>query len=69
MWIPIKLHDALPAIYLASGILVILAALYIGIDDGLMVGYLILGLACVVVGMLGTAARDDAHSEAQKPEV
>ena len=69
MWIPIKLHDALPAIYLVSGILLLLGALYIGIDDGLMIGYLILGLACAVAGVLGTAARSDAHSEAQSSGV
>ena len=69
MWVPIKLHDALPAIYLTSGILIILGALYIGIDDGLMIGYLIVGLACVVAGMLDKAARYDAHSEKQRSEV
>jgi len=69
MWIPIKLHDALPAIYLTSGILIVLCTLYIGIDDRLMLGHLLLGMACVMEGLLGKTMRNSARSETQRSEV
>ncbi len=67
MWIPTGLYEALPTIYLTVGVSIILCALYIGISDGLMFGYLLLGAGCVMAGILVKAVRTDARSEEDRP--
>ncbi len=65
MWIPTKLYEALPAIYLTTGLTMILCALYIGMDAGLMVGYVVLGSGCVFAGILVHAMRFNARVRAR----
>jgi len=52
MWIPKKLYEALPAIYFAIGAALIGGSIYIGIDRGPMLGYLVLGSMCISAGIV-----------------
>ena len=67
MWIPVKTYEALPALYLTVGALIILGALYIGASHGLMPGYMLLGLSCVIAGVLVRNIRHNARSRAKPP--
>ena len=67
MWIPTKLYEGLPALYLTVGALNILGAMYIDISYGLMPGYAVLGLACMIAGMLVRNIRRNARSGAKPP--
>ncbi len=62
MWIPTKIYEALPAIYLTIGVALIAGTLYIGLHRGLMVGYLILGLVCLTAGIVVRNVRHSARS-------
>ncbi len=65
MWIPRKIYEALPALYLTVGMLFILGAMYIGVSHGLMPGYAILGLSCMIAGLLVRNIRRNARSAAE----
>ena len=67
MWIPAKTYEALPAIYLTVGALNILGAMYIGASHGLMPGYVMLGLSCMIAGVLVRNIRSNARSRARPP--
>ena len=67
MWIPTRLYEALPALYVATGVAIMLGALYIGLDYVLMQGYLILGSGCVMAGIMVRTMRSRARSERIKP--
>ena len=67
MWIPAKTYEALPALYLTVGVLIILGAIYIGASHGLMPGYMLLGLSCVIAGVLVRNIRRNARSRAKPP--
>lgn len=67
MWIPTKLYEALPAIYVAMGVSITLGAVYIGISDQLMLGYLLLGAACVMAGIFIKSLRSNARSNEHRP--
>lgn len=67
MWIPTRLYEALPAIYITTGVSIMLGALYIGIDFRLMQGYLLLGSGCVMAGILVKTMRSNARSERVSP--
>ena len=47
MWIPEKLYEALPAIYFAIGAALIGGSIYVGVDRGPELGYLVLGSMCI----------------------
>jgi len=64
MWIPTKIYEGLPALYLTVGALFILGAMYIGVTHGLMPGYAILGLSCMIAGALVSGIRRNARSGA-----
>lgn len=66
MWIPNKLYEALPAIYLTIGVSLILGALYIGISHGLMLGYLMLGAGCMMAAILVKSVRSTARAETDR---
>jgi len=63
MWLPTKLYESLPALYIAVGASLLLGVLYIGLDRGLMFGYLALGASSILGGMLITYIRHKARSE------
>jgi hypothetical protein len=68
MYLPTKIYEALPKIYLAVGALFILGAVYIGIDHGPMVGYSVVGLSCIVAGVLVHKIRRRARSDSESFE-
>ena len=51
IFLPAKLYEALPATYVSVGTLFILGVSYIGIDQLPMVGYLTVGVSCVLAGL------------------
>ena len=62
MWIPEKLYEALPAIYFAIGAMLIGGSIYVGVDRGLVLGYLILGSMCIGAGVVVRETRYRARS-------
>lgn len=62
MWIPEKLYEALPAIYFAIGVAMICGTVYIGINRGSMLGYLVLGVVCISAAILVANVRHAARS-------
>ena len=58
MWIPEKLYEALPAIYFAIGAALIGGSIYVGVDRGPELGYLVLGSMCIGAGVV---VRDTRH--------
>jgi len=67
MWIPTRLYEALPALYAATGVSIMLGAFYIGLDYGPMQAYLILGSGCVMAGIMVKTMRNKARSVRIKP--
>ena len=67
IWIPTKIYESLPVLYVTVGALLLLGALYIGVDHGLMPGYVALGLSCVLVGVCVRYMRHRARSQAEPP--
>ena len=65
MWIPTKLYEMLPSIYCAVGTAMISGAIYIGVDHGPMIGYLIVGALCISAGIVVSSIRHRARSERQ----
>ena len=65
IWIPTKLYESLPVLYVAVGALLLLGALYIGVNHGLMLGYMALGLSCMLGGICVTYVRQRARSQAE----
>lgn len=68
MWIPTRLYEALPTIYVTIGVSIILCAFYIGIGNGLMLGYLTLGSGCIMAGILVKTIRGNARLEEDQSE-
>ena len=65
IWLPTKIYESLPVLYVTVGALLLLGALYIGVDHGLMLGYVALGLSCILGGMCVTYIRHGARSQAE----
>ena len=65
IWIPNKIYESLPVLYVTVGALLLLGALYIGVDYGIMTGYVALGLSCVLGGSCVTYIRYRARSQAE----
>jgi hypothetical protein len=63
IWLPTKIYESLPVLYVTVGALLLLGALYIGVDHGLMPGYVALGLSCMLGGMCVTYIRRRARSQ------
>ena len=57
VFLPKKIYEALPAAYISVGSLFILGAAYIGIGHAPMVGYLAVGLSCILGGVTVTGIR------------
>ncbi|HNP63383.1 MAG TPA: hypothetical protein PKH39_05565 [Woeseiaceae bacterium] len=57
MWLPTKLYERLPLWWIVVGLVFMLSALYLGLDYGAAYGYLALGVACSVFGLLITLWR------------
>lgn len=68
MFLPKPVYESLPAIYIAIGTLLIAGAAYIGVRNGLMLGYLAVGLSCVLAGIFITSKRQKARSETNGSE-
>ena len=62
IFLPEKIYEALPAAYMAVGTVFILGAIYIGIDYGPMVGYLAVGLSCILAGFAVASIRRKKRS-------
>ena len=65
IWLPTKIYESLPVLYVTAGTLLLLGALYIGVDYGLMPGYVALGSSCVLGGMCVMYIRHRARSQAE----
>ena len=50
MWIPYRLYEALPKIYIGVGGLVLASALYFGFDSRSLFAYLFVALGCFAYG-------------------
>lgn len=62
MFLPKRLYEALPAIYIAIGVLLILGSTYIGLGHGPGLGYFAIGLASLCAGAIVTCIRHRARS-------
>ena len=58
------MYESLPVLYVTVGTLLLLGALYIGVDRELTLGYMALGSSCVGGGMFVTYIRHKARSQA-----
>ena len=65
IWIPTKIYESLPVLYVTVGALLLLGALYIGVDHGIMPGYVALGSSCMLGGMYVTYIRHRARTQAK----
>jgi hypothetical protein len=65
MWIPTKIYESLPVLYVTVGALLLLGALYIGVDHELMPGYMAVGASCMIGGIFVTYIRHKARSKAE----
>ena len=63
MWLPRKLYESLPALYVAIGAMLLVGTLYVGIDHWIMLGYLALGALCVALGVVVIAIRRKARAK------
>ena len=45
-----KVHEVLPALYFALGVIFVLGAAYIGIGHEFAVGYATIGVTCMIAG-------------------
>ncbi len=50
MWIPYRLYEALPKIYISVGGLVLAGALYVGFDSRSLFIYLFVAFGCIAYG-------------------
>ncbi len=46
-----KMHESLPLLCFAMGLIFVIGAAYIGIGHGFTVGYAMLGVTCMVAGV------------------
>ncbi len=69
MWLPKRLYESLPALYIAIGAMFLAGTLYVGLDHWPMFGYLAVGALCVTLGVVVTAIRHKARAneEARMP--
>jgi hypothetical protein len=63
LFLPRKIYEALPAAYIAVGALFIVGATYIGIGHRPMVGYLAVGLGCILAGVAVSSIRRRERSK------
>lgn len=64
MWIPTKTYEALPALYVTVGALIVLGAMYIGASHELMPGYMLVGALSMAAGVVVRNIRRNARSQA-----
>jgi hypothetical protein len=62
MWLPTKVYEALPVFYVMIGALLLIGASYIGVNHGMMPGYIAIGSSCLFAGMYVTYLRRRARS-------
>ena len=67
MWIPEKVYEALPAIYFAIGALLTGGSVYVGLDHGPALGYLILGSMSIGAGVVVRNVRLRARAGRNQP--
>ncbi len=65
MWLPRKLYESLPALYVAVGAMFVAGTLYVGLYHWMMLGYLAVGALCVSIGFVVIAIRRKARAEAE----
>ena len=64
MWLPTKMYESLPVLYVTVGASLLLGALYIGFNHELTLAYMALGSSCVSAGMFVRYLRHKARSQA-----
>lgn len=62
-FLPKKIYEALPTAYIFAGTLFILGAVYVGISHVPMVGYLAVGLSCILAGVTVNSIRRRQRSK------
>lgn len=67
MWLPTKLYESLPLLYVTVGTLLLTGAVYIGAGHGVMPGYVALGASSILGGMFVTYIRHKARAQADSP--
>lgn len=65
MWLPSKLYESLPVLYMAVGALLLTGSIYIGINHGAMPAYVALGVSSILGGLFLTFVRYRARSHAE----
>ena len=63
MWLPTKLYERLPLWWILVGLVFMLSSLYLGLDYGAAYGYLGLGVACSVFGLIITLWRSQHRND------
>ena len=65
MFLPARLYEALPTVYIAVGTLLTLGAVYIGLGHTPMVGYLAVGLTSILGGVTLSSIRRRERSKSR----
>ncbi|MDJ0917525.1 MAG: hypothetical protein QNJ05_07155 [Woeseiaceae bacterium] len=65
MWLPRKLYESLPVLYVLIGAMFLAGTLYVGLYHWKMLGYLAVGALCVALGFVVIAIRRKARADAE----
>ena len=63
VYLPKALYEALPAAYVSVGSLFVAGAIYLGLSDELSVGYLAVGMSCILSGLTVSSVRRAERSK------
>ena len=63
VYLPKALYEALPAAYVSVGSLFVAGAFYLGLSDELSVGYLAVGMSCILSGLTVSSIRRAERSK------
>jgi hypothetical protein len=63
MWLPTRLYESLPAVYIACGTLMITFVAYIGITSNPMPAYFAIGVMCIATGLIIHGVRRRARAQ------
>ena len=63
MWLPKSIYEALPAIYMAIGVVFLVGAGYLGFSHPASLAYAGVGIVCVLTGVFIRELRHEARSQ------
>lgn len=63
VYLPKALYEALPAAYVSVGLLFVAGAIYLGFGYGFAVGYMAVGLTCILGGLTVSSIRRAERSK------